>query len=286
MVWDSKVVDSDGAPRVMYHSSIAVFDKFKRKLSDLGIHFGTAEQAMDRFQLKMDNDPYGPDLRAVRHNTIPVYLSIKNPLRLTDVGQFNAQNLPLAMKRAGFEPRDIEDALKSRRFSPTGQLAGLRDLIESKGYDGVVYKNTGETGGAEPYRKTKTSALAALDKRQKELGIGDADSRELPEYKAVVEAERAYKAYRNQNAEDSFIAFRPNQIKSAIANRGTFDPRDANIVHQGEPENRNARVTFAGDKKVVDYFKTANASSGIHELWHLWWHQLVKDAEGRALPSG
>jgi len=36
----------------------------------------------------------------------------------------------------------------------------------------------------------------------------------------------------NQEATDSYIAFSPTQIKSATANRGTYDPNDPNIMHQ------------------------------------------------------
>ena len=40
----------------------------------------------------------------------------------------------------------------------------------------------------------------------------------------------------------TFVAFSPNQIKSAIGNRGAFDPQDANILNQSVVDERNLIV--------------------------------------------
>jgi hypothetical protein len=46
----------------------------------------------------------------------------------------------------------------------------------------------------------------------------------------------------------------------------------------GEPQGR---VTFADNKRIIELFKSANASTGIHELGHVWLEELIADA-GRA----
>jgi hypothetical protein len=47
---------------------------------------------------------------------------------------------------------------------------------------------------------------------------------------------------------------------------------------EGEPQGR---VTFVDNKRIVELFKSANASTAIHELGHVWFEELVADA-GRA----
>jgi hypothetical protein len=47
---------------------------------------------------------------------------------------------------------------------------------------------------------------------------------------------------------------------------------------EGEPQGR---VTFADNKRIVELFKSANASTGVHELGHIWLEELIADA-GRA----
>lgn len=65
---DSKVVDAEGKPLVVYHGTSADFSVFDTAQSrDIGLHFGTQEQA-SRFGNTM----------------MPVYLSLQNPLRVED----------------------------------------------------------------------------------------------------------------------------------------------------------------------------------------------------------
>ena len=223
-------------PGVVYHTTVADFDTFKTRPGDLGIHFGTQGQAEDRFKLKIDRDPFGPQLRGVQHSTMPVYLSIKNPLRLPDLGAWGAENLRMAL------PEEFTDAEK--RGAKT--VAQMRKLLRAHGYDGIVYANTGETGGAEPYRKATESARSALPRGKSSWTL---EEQKDPTYLAYRAADQAYRDYRESNAEDSYIALDPRQIKSAIGNRGTFDPKDPNILHQSAVENltstaeRGERIT-------------------------------------------
>jgi GNAT superfamily N-acetyltransferase len=67
------------------------------------------------------------------------------------------------------------------------------------------------------------------------------------------------------NEDSLFVAFFPEQIKS-IYNQGTFDPSDPNIFMQ----DINAQVTINKEQSVITLFKTANASSFLHESAHLF----------------
>jgi hypothetical protein len=175
---DSKVVDGEGKPLVVYHGTNKSFDKFKVD-SELGAHFGTLEQANSIAKWKSD---------AVM---MPAYLSIKNPLRLQDVGGFANSDVFPQLKELGLLPADW-------KFAYPMSVSAARDAIIAAGYDGVVYLNRHEV---ENFPEDKSVRR-----------MSDAEALEiLPD------------------ARDSFIAFRPEQIKSAIGNRGTFDPADPDI---------------------------------------------------------
>ena len=80
---DSKVVDENGDPLVVYHGTTSAFSEFYP-----WSHFGDALQANHR-------TAEGPrfinnDLSTATPNLMPVYLSIKNPLEVTDVGTFDS----------------------------------------------------------------------------------------------------------------------------------------------------------------------------------------------------
>lgn len=212
--------NANGHPMVMYHSTVADFNKFRHQRRDIGFHFGTDSQAKDRFLLKIENDPYGPELRGVQHSTMPVYLAIKRPLRLDDLGPWDRDEL-CANLPAEFT---LAERLK------TSTVAEVRELIKNHGYDGIVYKNTGETGGAELYRaamaRAKLDLIGAFGSSKTGYSI---EEQKHPLYVKYVTACEAYRDFRLMNAEDSWIAFDPHQVKSAIGNRGTFSHRNGDI---------------------------------------------------------
>ena len=217
---DSKVVDADGKPLKVYHSTSADKDflRFNKRVGDIGNHFGTVGQAEDRWQYV---NKFGGDEKNLR--IMPVYLAIKNPLRLTDAGAWNADNLTYQLAE-----KFPQDATQIRKLKSTKDI---REFIQSKGYDGVVYKNTGETAGADEYRRAVQIAKAGLPGEW----IASAkhsyseDDQKHPAYIKWNEAEKAYQQFREDSAEDSYIAFSPTQIKSAISNTGEFDGTNPDI---------------------------------------------------------
>jgi hypothetical protein len=161
---DSEAVDAAGKPLMVYHATRADFDTFTQQPgSDLGFHFGSREQASGRGETRQT------DSTAV----MPVYLSIKHPLRVNDPGYFGVEHAATGddvffreLRGAGV---DVRPGMSHR------EAIGA---LERAGYDGLVYSNDGEGGG------------------------------------------------------DSWVAFRPEQIKSATGNRGTFDPNKPSILDQ------------------------------------------------------
>lgn len=90
-----------------------------------------------------------------------------------------------------------------------------------------------------------------------------------------------------------WIAFDPEQIKSATANQGTFDPNNPKILAQAANAkiNLNPRgvkgrdfLGVEGTNPVIGLLKSANASSFIHESGHQFLAELLRDADHPEAP--
>lgn len=90
---NSKVVDEFGKPLIMYHGTQNDFDEFNTD-RELGAHFGNVKQANHITSKKIGDAHfkyYQNNLGG--QSIIPAYLSIKNPLRLKDIGTFSPGNV-------------------------------------------------------------------------------------------------------------------------------------------------------------------------------------------------
>ena len=135
----SKVVDEHGDPLVVYHGTMFTFSSFSP-----GSHFGDLEAANAR----LTNSGKEPHRFRDHHGSIlPVYLSIRKPLRIIDRGR----------EHDGYELADnardqgaISDA-EYKSVTDTGSpgIAKLRlfAVLARHGYDGLVYRNTVEGSG-------------------------------------------------------------------------------------------------------------------------------------------
>lgn len=254
---DSKVVDAQGKPLVVYHSTSAEsdFSKFNKRVGDIGNHFGTLGQAEDRLSY---TNKFGSEYKNPR--IIPVYLSIKRPLRLKDAGAWNASNLK-------FQLLDIfpNDATRiGSRWGNDGikSTKDIREFIKSKGYDGVVYKNIGETAGADEYRKAVQIAKMKFPAEWYGKSSFSTEDQKQPFYIAYREAEDAYQKFREDAGEDSYITFDAAQIKSAIGNNGDFDASNPDIRFSRAAA---AKLTDTATDKLNEYFSTPGKLS--------WWHE-------------
>jgi hypothetical protein len=189
---DSEVVDDAGKPMVVYHSTPEDFSVFDTARSELGSHFGPAEQA---------NAFGGSNGRRI----MPVYLSIKKPIRLVDYGQWDAANTWGQLVDLGVvedEGDKISDSLVGMATGGAGDKV-VQDALIKAGYDGIVYLNRRE--GFDPF------------------GPDGVDGNELDE----MTDEEVMDYF--PEAQDSYIVFKPTQIKSAIGNTGAFDPENPDI---------------------------------------------------------
>ena len=118
-----------------YHGTDKEFPAFKRKLNDIGIHFGTAGQASDR--LNYLTSPTRRSRTFEGSSILPVRLRLRNPLRMDDIGAWDADNLEYGLERAGIPKDRIQLALRSSS-SPTGKIKALQNLLQKMGYDGII----------------------------------------------------------------------------------------------------------------------------------------------------
>lgn len=83
------------------------------------------------------------------------------------------------------------------------------------------------------------------------------------------------------------VAFRPEQVKSAIGNRGTFDPSSPNILEQAGEDDARGSITFGPRQDGVRRFdiklgKKSDLSTVLHEMGHYYLEvigDLVQDGK-------
>lgn len=135
----SKVVDENGDPLICYHGTFSNIDEFF-----VGTHFGDQIAAQTRIDHRHRDKDYPLFSKHHDGKVYPVYLSIKNPLRVEDNhGMRNGYDYAFEVKRLGL----INDATY-REVTDTGSPGVARHrlfrILTRMGYDGFVYRNVVE----------------------------------------------------------------------------------------------------------------------------------------------
>ena len=193
----SKVVDKFGSPLVVYHGTKTKFKAFDTKSSELGSHFGTKEQAaefVERDPEVFTDKDLGEDytIEGRSDNISPVYLSIQNPIRMTDFGAWGPDRTARQLIRMGvITEADYAKGKETAKYTGDA-IQYLQTLLKQKGYDGIVYLNRREGLASRP---------------RPEVDDGD---------------DQMFK-YFHPEAQDSYIIFEPQQAKSIFNkfNEGT-----------------------------------------------------------------
>ena len=210
---DSVVVDENGAPLVVWHGTpehverFYIFD-FNRAI-DLGMHLGTLQAA------KEAASGMNPTVR-------PFYLRLNQPFIAADPGDWISGNRGIMstppildqMARKGLISKEEYDEAESK-------IDSLKDEAKAKS----ERFREGDAG----FTKYRSKASALI---QDLLGRAG--------YDGVV--------YQNETEDTgniSWIAFRPEQIKSADENDGSFDPENPDV-------RKNPGRTFIPPQKVAD----------------------------------
>ena len=190
---DSKVVDENGKPLVMYHGTSGneggdAFTYFDAYASNYGL-MGQGAYFTDNPEVASSYTTKG---KGETPTVYKVFLSIQNPIDMdakADPAKWQKQFDGIEDFHEGGETneswyRAAEYLLRDQRLPMWDGAETMQDGLRAMGFDGITH-----IGGG----------------RVKSDGV----------------RHRVY------------IAFEPTQVKSATGNNGQFDPNDPNILHQG-----------------------------------------------------
>jgi len=206
----SKVVDENGEPLVVYHGTGSNFTVMDPSMGELGMHFGTAETANDR-------------------------------IVLYDTGSMPARAIPLDWPPGRSEGTyyDVGDNIMPVYLKLENPYELVTDLGDFADMGMLEEYLVGDGDDAYPFTELEFSKFQnAADVKQ---GLQD----------------KGYDGITYENSFEggvkgggtSYIAFSPEQIKSATGNRGTFDVGERNMLYMpAAPEDASPNtVSSWGD---------------------------------------
>lgn len=218
---DSKVVDANGKPLVVYHGAaedFTAFDAGKIGLRDpgffgAGFYFSPDEEVAQSYA---DSAAEDSDLDIGDSAVIPAYVSLQNPF-IWDSSPAGAPATRSALAEFGIKRDSVRG--DSNALGNSKEREAFNRKVRDAGHDGVVVRD--------------------------EDGIQEV------------------------------VAFRPEQIKSAVGNRGTFDPSSANILEQSGEDDARGTITFGPRQDGVRRFdiklgKKSDLSTVLHEMGHYY----------------
>ena len=217
----AKFLEPSAVKNRMYHSTSRNFSVFDRLASTK-----TRRASMDTVGSWFSSNPDKAAGYAggEGHNVMPVYLSIKNPKLYSRFDDFL---------------RDMHEAegrkLEEQNPKGIGSTEGLRKKLMAQGYDGIQFE---QTNNARLYEDIEAMQQAIKQARLDEWSVN-----RLEREPYTMKRERLENTLRSMRDElnkmggstefdghDVFVAFHPHQIKSAIGNRGTYDPKNPDIT--------------------------------------------------------
>jgi phage portal protein BeeE len=254
---DSKVVDDDGNPQIVYHGTTGKFENvFDPAKGELGNHFGTQEVA-DGFASRFNESGKG-------NRVYPAFLSIKNPLKMVDKGQWdNLQVLETLVANGKMTQKEADDwqsgfqerwSAHNWKSGPYPRQQETVNLLSSHGYDGIEYINRREGIKLPKDLSENTSRLN---------GLSDNEFLE-----------------RVPNATTSYISIYPNQIKSATGNSGTFDPDNPNITKSAPSEGYRPPVSAQSNARKVLRWKREHGDA-VQGMTATGWARARQLASGK-----
>lgn len=245
----SKVVNADGTPKVVYHGSTADFNTFSLKyLGTNGTNEGYGFYFTDKKEIA---EGYSHGTEAQRHQgadgkLFEVYLDIKHPLSDTEVTMTKSQFRRFLME---MNKQVDEDGEPLDFLSNYGDVAweGLQNVINSAmeaEYDGsdsdvnMIHSIINGCGSMETVFDVlrKTTGYDGIIVKNAQWG-GD---------------------------QTIYVAFHPNQIKSATDNIGTFDGKNPDIRYSREMEMDSEGNALTQEQ--TDFFADSEVRNDDGEL--------------------
>lgn len=246
---NSKVVDADGQPLVVYHGTGGDFDVFstngRGKTYDTGAFFTSNPLVADTYAT--GDAP----------NVMPVYLSLQSPV-IVDAGGKNWQLIQQSARVSlpAIDTVTVDDQTQPKAKRKARNMR-VRDLFPGEwdyaddtastddiarwarrnGYDGVIIKNVRDRGPSGRFSTEEALTPSTL-----------------------------------------YVAFSSEQIKSAIGNAGTFDPDSPSILQSRRTpgdamKDRNRKIS---DLRRQGYGVQTFAQSGST------WNKTLRDRKAEA----
>ena len=227
---NSKVVDENGNPLVVYHGSGTTFWEFKTEFTGLGndqygsgFYFTTDKETADIYTEKQKDGKEkigGQD----SPNVIQAYLSIQNPIVLDltsgKIKRENLSEIKVTQKQA-YEIIKRAPDIMDEENSPLGDF--FDEYWKNGPSDSMIRKAS---------RLTDAWDLLNLEHNWFRSDDGATAFRQaVHEVLGYDGVEVIFK-----NGEKHFVAWFPNQIKSATDNVGTFDPNNPDIRFSVAPQ--------------------------------------------------
>ena len=240
---NSKVVNADGTPKVMYHGTPnGNFDTFKKGAT----YFTENEQYADRYQ-----NPSASSISTGKvvdnPTTHAVYIKMEKP----------------------FDTRD----------SKAREIFEDEFLNQDGGYD-------------EEGEETEHSWVSNGTELNENTGLPDwTDAEDLYhfikdkgyDYDGIIVDEGADGGYGSAvvNRGVAYVTFEPNQVKN-VKNSGEFDINNPNMYKQSV--NGMTEIMSDGER-IISIFKTADRSTFLHEMGHVFFDDIQKLASMDNAPS-
>ena len=231
---NSKVVNADGTPKVMYHGTPnGNFDTFKKGAN----YFTENEQYADRYQ-----NPSASSISTGKvvdnPTTHAVYIKMEKP----------------------FDTRD----------SKAREIFEDEFLNQDGGYD-------------EEGEETEHSWVSNGTELNENTGLPDwTDAEDLYhfikdkgyDYDGIIVDEGADGGYGSAvvNRGVAYVTFEPNQVKN-VKNSGEFDINNPNMYNQSV--NGMTEIMKDGER-IISIFKTADRSTFLHEMGHVFFDDIQK----------
>jgi GNAT superfamily N-acetyltransferase len=228
---DSKVVDEDGKPLVVYHGTESQFDAFK----EIGINWFTTD-----LEDAADYDPA---------RVVNAFLSLRNPADLND------DNIKELLKKSGIDPSDL--------FDLTQQGDKVKNVLMKNGYDGILVSRDDIAIGVRHYAafnqnqiKSATGNRGTFDPNNPSILMqNQQQGGSVKGWTKFISAHRALIGATNKADFSTFI-------------HEFFHPMRLFLLDRSVPAEKRADIT---DEEIEALEKASGAGSFVNGKWVTKW---------------
>jgi hypothetical protein len=225
---DSKVVNDDGSPKVMYHGTQADITEFKGKL----LFVSPNQNVANKFAA--DDMLYGPESTYLTPgaNVLPVYVKANNPFDYQNKKQVDELFEKIKSMFAKESRENAKRLLSEGNFKLT-EDSRVIDAIKSLGYDGLYVEEFG------------TKNLAVFEPNQIKSAIGNTG-----DYSTEV-ADIRYEEVADESAKGKPAATARNYLGKPVEASWAF-PEDKFIKVPGATEQSIDKLLYIFQDKQID----------------------------------